>query len=272
MLGASRTSMAALQESLTARFDSATMAEFDEAGKGLLSIVDVLDSERALRSTLSDSSISREAKARLVEQLFSGKVSPLAIEVFMQIVTSRWSSEADMIDATEEAGATLILMGAEKAGHIDQVEEELFRFGRAIHANASLQMALTDPASPPAGKSGLARSLLEGKASPETVLLVAHVAGSLRGRPIQDALERLSELAAARRGREIAEVISAIELTPEQEQRLKEALTKLHGRQVELNIAIDPTVIGGIEVRIGDEVIDGTAATKLEQARRRLAG
>lgn len=98
------------------------------------------------------------------------------------------------------------------------------------------------------------------------------MAGSLRGRRIQDAVARLSELAANRRGRIIAEVRSAVELTDSQQQRLAAVLATLHGRAVELNIEIDPAVIGGIEVRVGDEVIDGTAATKLEQARRKLAG
>lgn len=265
--------MAALQESLVSRFTNASeKGAFEEAGNGLFAVVEVLGEERALRAMLADPAIASGTKTETIKTLFTGKVSDLTVELLTQIATSRWSSDADMVDATEESAATLVLMGAEAEGKIDRVEEELFRFGRAIDAYPPLQMALTDPASSADQKSGIVNSLLEGKAAPETVELVAHVTGSLRGRRIQDAVARLSELAAARRGRIIAEVRSAVELTDTQQQRLCAALATLHGRDVELNIEIDPAVLGGIEVRVGDEVIDGTAATKLEQARRKLAG
>lgn len=265
--------MATLLESLVQRFaDKSQRGAFNEAGQGLFAVVGLLGEERALRAMLADPAIGDGTKTETIKRLFSGKISDLAIENLTQIATTRWSSDADMVDATEEAGATLILMGAEADGNIDRVEEELFRFGRAIDANPPLQMALTDPAASSEQKAGIVDSLLEGKSAPETVTLVAHVAGSLRGRRIQDAIARLSELAANRRGRIIAEVRAATELTDSQQERLSAVLAKLHGQEVELNIEIDPAVIGGIEVRVGDEVIDGTAATKLEQARRKLAG
>lgn len=265
--------MALLQESLVQRFaDKSQRGSFMEAGQGLFAVVELLGEERALRAMLADPAIGEGTKTETIKRLFSGKVSDLAVAILTQISTSRWSSDADMVDASEESAATLILMGAEADGNIDRVEEELFRFGRAIDANPPLQMALTDPSASSQQKAGIVDALLDGKAAPETVTLLAHVAGSLRGRRIQSAVVQLSELAAARRGRIIADIRSAVELTDSQQQRLAAVLAKLHGQDVELNIEIDPTVIGGIEVRVGDEVIDGTAATKLEQARRKLAG
>lgn len=272
MLGSSRVSIATLLDSLVARFEQGLSEHFDAAGKSLLQVVDVLADERALRMNLADPSISSQAKAATVSQLFGSQISPLALEVLIEVVSARWSSDSDMVDAVEQAGYVQILMAAEKTGHIDRVEEELFRFGRAIDANPSLQMALTDPATSPAVKAGIVHSLLDGRATLETVLLVSHGAGSLRGRRIQDVIVSISELAAGRRGRIIADVRVAGPLSPTQEQRLAASLSALHGRLVELNVLIDPDVVGGIEVRVGDDVIDGTISSKLEQARRKLAG
>jgi F-type H+-transporting ATPase subunit delta len=271
MLGSSRTSDTALQKFLAARYDESLTADtYAAAGRDLFAIVTVLADERPLRAMLADSAISDESKTATINTLFASQVSELAVAVLTQVVTSRWSSEADMVDAVEEAGQTLILMGAEVDGDIDRVEEELFRFGRAIDANAALQMALTDPATPAKAKAAIVTQLLSGKAAQPTIELVAQVSGNLRGRRIQNALTRLSELAAARRGRIVADVRTAIELTDQQQERLRAVLARLHGRSVELNIDVDPAVIGGVEVRVGDEVIDGTAASKLEQARRRM--
>lgn len=265
--------MAAVQESLAQRFDRGLGAgQLRKAGEDLLSVVDLLAGQRLLRTTLADPAISNEVKNRTMNQLLAGKITDLANEVLDEIIGSRWSSPGDMVDATEIAGVSLVIMGAEKKGTIDRVEEELFRFGRAIDANADLQMALTNPATSSEAKQGIVHSLLDGKCETETVTLLVHAVGSLRGRRVQTVVVELSELAAARRGRLIADVRSAVPLTDTQQQRLAAALAKLHGRRVELNIDVDPAVIGGIEVTIGDDVIDGTVLSKIEQARRKMAG
>ncbi len=290
MFGVSRTSISALREHLDALYAGNTKqpallkfigdlltsgikaAGFANAGEGLLAIVDVLDRERSLRIRLADPASSPESRDAVANALFTDKVSPLALGIFRMVIDSRWSSDTDMVDATEEAGVTLILMAAETEGSLDKVEEELFRFGRAIDANADLQMALTDPATSPDVKSGIVTTLLNGKAEDVTIELLAHTTSHLRGRRIQDAVASLSELAGRRRGQLIATVRSAIDLSAAQQKRLQKALAKLHGRDIELNIIVDPSVVGGIEVQIGDEVFDGTISTKLEQARRRMTG
>ena len=290
MFGASRTSIAALREHLDALYAGNTKqpallkfigdlltsgikaAGFSTGGEGLLAIVDVLDRERSLRIRLADPASSPESRDAIANALFDGKVSPLALGLFRMIIDSRWSSDADMVDATEEAGATLLLMAAETEGSLDKVEEELFRFGRAIDANADLQMALTDPATSPEVKSGIVTTLLDGKAETVTVLLLSHTTSHLRGRRIQDAVTALSELAGRRRGQLIANVRTAVSLSKEQAKRLTKALAQLHGRDIELNVIVDESVVGGIEVQIGDEVFDGTISSKLEQARRRMTG
>ena len=83
-------------------------------------------------------------------------------------------------------------MNAENEGRLDRVEEELFRFGRAVDANADLQMALTNPATPASDKAGIVASLLDGKADPATEELLVYLAGHLRGRRVQNAVTELS--------------------------------------------------------------------------------
>ena len=84
------------------------------------------------------------------------------------------------------------------------------------------------------------------------------------------AVEQMSAMAAVRQDRLVAVVTSAVPLTDEQKSRLADALSRIQGKQVLINVVVDPSVVGGIQVRVGDEVIDGTLANRLEQARRRL--
>lgn len=271
MLGSSRTSYAEVDEYLSTCYDNAPdRAAFFAAGQACLQVADLLDGDQVLRATLADASRVGEEKRALAEQLLAGKVPAVSLDVLGRVFAARWGSPADLVDAVEGVGTTLILMSAEAAGRIDTVEEELFRFGRAVDANASLQMALTDPANSPAAKAGIVASLLEHRASVEACALLEYLAGHLRGRRVQAAVSTLSELAAARHGRIVAEVRATLELSATQSQRLAAVLAKIHGRPVEINVIIDRGIIGGIEVRVGGEVIDSTVATRLEQARRKL--
>lgn len=271
MLGASRTSYAALEEYLSRRFDdSGDRSGFFAAGQACLQAADVLEQDSVLRSTLADASRSGDSKRALGEQLFTGKVPALALDVLGWAFAARWGSATDLVDVVEAAGSTLILMSAEAAHRSEAVEEEVFRFGRAVDANPPLQMALTDPANSAAAKAGIVNSLLANRATPEATALLVHVAAHLRGRRVQGAVSALSQMAAARHGRVVAEVRAALTLNETQRERLVSVLTQIQGRPVDLNAIVDPAVIGGIEIRLDGEVIDSTVATRMEQARRRL--
>jgi F-type H+-transporting ATPase subunit delta len=270
MIGASRTSLAALRESVNTRFDGADAAELAADGQSVLSFAGLLGRERALRQTLADPAMNAGAKRGLLERLLASRVSPMALDLITETVSARWSSDRDMVDAMDEAGQSLLLMSAEKEGRLDRVEDEIFRFGRIVDSNAELQMALTNPAIGEEQKSALTSQLLAGKVDPLTAVLLENVTTELHGRPVQTAIADLSALAAQRRGRVVAQVRTAIPLTPEQSDRLAAALGRIHHRDVQLNVTVDPSVIGGLEVRVGDDVIDGTLSTRIEAARRRL--
>jgi F-type H+-transporting ATPase subunit delta len=124
----------------------------------------------------------------------------------------------------------------------------------------------------PSAKSAIVAELLRGRGTAATQEVLSHQVAHLRGRRLDAVVDQLVELAADQRQRVVAEVRVARPLDPEQERRLADVLSRLQGRTVRLNIAVDPTVLGGVHVRIGDEVIDGTVASRLEQARRAVLG
>ena len=199
-------------------------------------------------------------------------MSPLAVEVVEAAVADRWSSSDDLVEGLEALGAQAAFAVAEADGTLDTVEEELFRFGRAVDASPELQMALTDPSGDASRKAAIVRDLLAGRSARATQQVLEHAAGHLRGQRIDAAIDRLVTLAAEQRARIVAEVRVAAPLEPEQERRMAAALSAIQGRQVRLNVAVDPSVLGGAHVKVGDEVIDGTVASRLEQARRALLG
>jgi F-type H+-transporting ATPase subunit delta len=207
-----------------------------------------------------------------VRSLFTDRLSPLAVDVLGDVVAQRWPSPTDMVEAIEELGTTADMMLAQRVGTLDQVEDEVFAFSQVLSASSELQMALTDPAAGTAAKAALIDGLLAGRALPETVQALSYAMSHLRGRRADAVLDRIMDLAAEQRDRSVAEVIVARPLEPDQAQRLSAVLSRLHGRDVRLNVVVDPDVVGGIAVRIGDQVVDSTVATRLQQARRALVG
>ncbi|MEU5398310.1 F0F1 ATP synthase subunit delta [Streptomyces sp. NPDC005963] len=271
MNGASREALATARESLDALTDS-TSVDGSALAEGLASVTALLNREVSLRRVLTDPAQAGEAKAQLVSRLLSGQISGETLDLVSGMVRSRWSRSRDLVDALEELTATADLSSAQHAGVLDDVEDELFRFGRIAESHPNLRAALSDKAATPSAKAGLLRSLLGGKVNPVTERLVVRLVTAPRGRSLEQGLDSLSKLAAARRDRMVAVVTSAVPLTDGQKQRLGGVLARLYGREMHLNLDVDPEVLGGISVRVGDEVIDGTVASRLDEATRRMAG
>ncbi|MFD9794048.1 F0F1 ATP synthase subunit delta [Streptomyces sp. NPDC059070] len=271
MNGASREALAAARERLDALMDH-TSVDAAKLAEELAAVTALLDREVSLRRVLTDPAQPAEAKAELAGRLLGGQVGGETTDLVSGMVRSRWSQSRDLVDALEELANTADFTAAQKAGALDDVEDELFRFGRIIASDTGLRSALTNRAASASAKGELLRSLLDGKANPATARLVARLVTKPRGRSLEAGLESLSKLAAERRERMVAVVTSAVPLTDVQKQRLGAALAKVYGRQMHLNLDVDPAVLGGITVRVGDEVIDGTVAQRLDEASRRLAG
>jgi F-type H+-transporting ATPase subunit delta len=238
----------------------------------LFAAADLIAGDVQLRSSLSDAGQPTGSRAALVRTLFDGRISPLAVEVLADVVAQRWPSPGAMVDALEGLGAQASFLDAQESGSLDAVEDQLFSFHQAVSGSAELQMALTDPARPAAAKAALVGTLLEGRAAPQSSQVLSYAMSHLRGRRADAVVAGLMDLAAEQRDRSVAEVRVARPLEADQATRLAAALSRIHGREVRLNVAVDPEVIGGISVRLGTEVIDATMATRIEQARRALVG
>ncbi|GAA3590398.1 F0F1 ATP synthase subunit delta [Streptomyces osmaniensis] len=270
MNGASREALAAARERLDALTDN-TSVDAGRLADELAAVTALLDREVSLRRVLTDPAQAGEAKAELAQRLLGGQVGGETADLLAGMVRSRWSQSRDLVDALEELADTADLTAAQKAGTLDDVEDELFRFGRIVSSSTELRAALTDRAATTSAKSELLRSLLGGRAKATTERLVTRLVTAPRGRSLESGLESLSKLAAERRQRLVAVVTTAVPLSDAQRRRLGAALGKLYGHTMHLNIDVDPEVVGGIRVQVGDEVINGSLADRIEDAGRRLA-
>ena len=268
MSSSSIAARASLRREVDARIAACSLTVAEQ----VLAAAALLASDKSLRTALADGGQPAEARAALVRDIFGSKVDATASELIAAAVAVRWAAADELVDALDELGAVVAFTAAEADGSLSTVEEELFRFGRAVDVNPELQMTLTNPALSGAGKAQIIRDLVAATAAPTTTALLAHAAANLRGRRVDAVVTLLTNLAAAQRERIVANVRVAAALDASQEQRLASALARLQGREVRLNIVVDPAVIGGATVRIGDDVIDGTMLTRLTQARRSLVG
>ncbi|HSF38110.1 MAG TPA: F0F1 ATP synthase subunit delta [Nocardioides sp.] len=263
MRGASADAYAATAGALTGTGDAGAV------GRDLFGVADLLRAEPALRRVATDASIAGDAKAGLLRQVLSGKVSDLALAVVTIAVAQRWTASRDLADALERLGVVSVAQSA--GGDAGRLEDELFAFGQVVQDNPELRDALSDPARSRDDKSRLLADLLGDKVLPATVALVQQaLSGSYR--TVGVALADYQKIASDVRGQGVATVRVARPLADADRQRLAEALSRTYGREIHLNVVVDPEVIGGIRVETGDDVIDGSVASRLDEARRRLAG
>jgi F-type H+-transporting ATPase subunit delta len=271
MRGASRTSLADLTDRLEAEhITSATVAT--RLGNELFAVTGLLDTEHVLRRALSDPGKPAAEKAAVTRALLHGKVTRRAEDLVVAAAESHWANSGDLADAIEQLAIEAMALAAEADGELDELEDGLFRFGRVVAGQPELRSALASSWLPEERKRELLGALLGGKVSAVTLGLISQVVAHPRGRSLPEALDLCADIAARRRQQLIAVVRSAIELSAAQRRRLAAALAASYGHTVHLNVVLDPSVIGGISIQIGDELIDGTAASRLAEVRRKLAG
>lgn len=266
--GGSADAVAALTEGLQSAV-SGSAETAAAAGADLFSVATTLRSEGALRRFLTDASVPAEAKTGLVGEVFGQRVQGAALGLLTDAVARRWTSTRDLADALEHLSVVAAVLSA--SGDAGRLADELFSFGEIVKGTPELRDALSDPARDAAAKAGLVHGLLDGRALPATVALVIRaLSGSYRTLAV--ALAAYQKIASEVHGENVATVRVARELSDAERGRLADALARQYGRPVHLNLLVDPSVLGGIRVEIGDDVIDGTVSSRLDEARRRIAG
>ena len=290
-LDAMAPSEAAIQDPATARLRpasreslAAVVAKFDEATAGLApdqlstvaddlaSVAKLLAHETILTRHLSDPADNPSPKLGLLETLLEGKVDDTSMEVLKAAVSGRWSADADLVDAVEHVARLALLVRAQREGQADEVEEQLFRVGRILDAQPRLSTLLSDYTAPVAGRVKLIKDVLESGTgvNPTTVQLLSQTIELLHGERADDAVMELAELAVARRGEVVAHVGAAAELSDAQRTRLTAVLTRIYGHPVSTQLHINPELLGGLNIAVGDEVIDGTLSSKLAAAETKM--
>jgi F-type H+-transporting ATPase subunit delta len=267
----SRDAAAAGQERLETLLNAAGV-EASGLGDDLFAVTALLAGNPGLRRALTDPARPVDARATLIQRLLQGKVSGPALDLISGLVRSRWSEPGDLATALDGLAVTALLFNAERAGRLDAVEDELFRFGRTISADVALRDAFAARTVGTERKAELVRQLLDGKVTPETLRLAVQAAVAPRGQRTEQALEQYLDAAAARRRQLVAEVVAASPLSEGQRARLSTALRRIYGRDIRINLDVDPEVLGGLRIQVNGELIDSTVLSRLHTARRALAG
>lgn len=271
--GASADAVAALTEELLALISGLAVSASPEAAAKaadtLFEVSQTLRAEAALRRFVTDASVPQEAKTGLVGELFGGKVDATGLGVVESAVKHRWTHAGDLSDAVERLSEIAAVRSA--GGEAKRLADELFAVQQAVQETPELRDALSDPARTTEDKAALVDTLLGGKALPATVTLTKQaLAGTYR--TASAALGEYQKVAASVADEGTAVVRVAAPLSEAETTRLAAALARKYGREVHLNVVVDPAVVGGIKVSIGDDVIDGTVSSRLEGAQRALAG
>lgn len=269
MAAVSSESLSALQKELESVISGAELAVADE----LFAALDVLDTSPALRRSVTDAAREPGERAGIMRSLFGSQAQTSTVQILEAVVSRRWSRERDLGDAIETLAVNVTAARAERDGlqGLETLEGALLGFRHVVAESHDVQRALTDPQAPEEATRRLAARLTPD-AQAEARLLIDRAVTSPRGLRPSALVEKFAGQIAARQQRWIAQVTVAKDLDSSNLEKLSASLDRYFGRELKLDVVVDPTVVGGIRVQVGDEVVDSTLAARLNSLGRTLAG
>ncbi|MCB4207236.1 F0F1 ATP synthase subunit delta [Arthrobacter sp. UM1] len=268
MTSVSSESLASARAYLESRRSELTL----ETAKEFFSVLNVLDANPGLQRALTDPSREPADRAALFGRVLGSQVSETVSAAAQHVASARYSSLRDFVDTFETLGVDAAAFVAEREGEsgIGRLENELFAFANTVEESHELQGALSRATASGEARRTLARRLTERDSEPAQVLLEQAVMHP-RGLKVVTLVERFAQYVAARHNLWVAHVETSQELTPEQSQRLAESLTRVFGRELKINATTLPSLIGGVRVTVGDEVIDSSVVARINRLKQRLA-
>lgn len=257
----------AAQLALNAKTDALSV----DAGAAdeLFAVVDLLEMQAPLRRSLSDPSSTPEGRASLARRLLAGRISAPAMDVVAEVAVGSYPSGRSLVSALETQGIRALLRVAHISGDLSRVQDELGEFAATVDANSALSDTLRNRTYSLDARRELVSRLVSTKAHPVTERLLARAAAA-RVRTLPLTVRSYLAMAAALAGQHIARVTVARPLDEARTERLRRALEAQVGGPVTLQIQIDPAVLGGMDVSMGDHIIESTTAARLDDARRLL--
>jgi F-type H+-transporting ATPase subunit delta len=272
MRSASRDAQLALVDRFDSMATSLTSDQLSTLSAELASVAELLLREPILARHLAEATGETEAKKELLARLLGGKADANTIELLDTAVSVRWSATKDFGGAVEHVARLSLLVRAEREHQADEVAEQLFRFGRVLQSEPRLNSLLGDYSKPAQDRVSLLRGVLDraGGTNPTAGALLTQTIELLHGDRADEAVQDLAQLAVAHRGELVAEVAAADELTESQRRRLAEVLARIYHHPVSVQLNVDPELLGGLSVAVGDEVIDATLSSRLAAAETRL--
>ena len=256
-------------ESLIGSADNA-VATAAQIGTELFLIVDQLDTERALRVAIADTSLEPGQRAGMVKDVFGGKVAEPTLNILTAAAEQEWSTPREFRAGLINLGRIALQKGAQEQGQLEQVENELYQLSVLLEDEKELTQLLSDRTATAAQKRGLLASVIYGKVTMFTEALALQVIGRPHYNPVDD-LAELAENVAEMRGKSVARVKTAEALNDTQRDALARKLEQIYGREIAIHSEVDPSLLGGMVVRVGDEVIDGSTRGKIERLRTDMA-
>ena len=270
--GSSRQSLTGARAVLDEKLKGLSAADCSAISNDLFAVLVALDSSTGFRRALTDPARDSASKAELISDLFKKSVGAATLALLTSAVSLRWSNPAELADAVEQLAVEAEASAANISDSLDQVQSEIFSFSKIVLENQDLRQALSNTQDSVVRKQELLKSIFGSKFSTFSNALLSHSVEGRRSRSIEKTISAYSHAVTARRNRVNAHVRSSVALSDVQKKKLTDSLTKQIGQPVHLNIEIDPSVLGGVAIRFGDEVIDGTIVNRLAQASQALVG